>query len=150
VLLALFTRLPMSEVRRFAALGGAEINEAKKVLATEATAWLHGDGAAAAAAETARKSFEEGAAAAGLPSLAVSETQLAAGVALLDALLSLKLIGSKGEGRRHLAARAVRINDAAVASDRPLQDADFLGGAVKLSVGKKRHGIVTLGSAGAL
>ena len=67
VLLALFTRLPMSEVRRLAALGGAEINEAKKVLATEATAWLHGGGAAAAAAETARKTFEEGAAAAGLP-----------------------------------------------------------------------------------
>jgi tyrosyl-tRNA synthetase len=145
VLLALFTRLPMSEVRRLAALGGAEINEAKKVLATEATAWLHGDGTAAAAAETARKTFEEGAAAAGLPGIAVSGTQLAAGIALLDALLSLKLISSKGEGRRHLAARAVRINDAAVTTDRLLQNADFVDGAIKLSVGKKRHGIVTMG-----
>jgi tyrosyl-tRNA synthetase len=145
VLLALFTRLPMSEVRRLAVLGGAEINEAKKVLATEATAWLHGDGAAAAAAETARKTFEEGAAAAGLPSIAVSETQLAGGVALLDALLSLKLINSKSDGRRHLAARAVRINDAAVTTDRPLQSTDFVDGSIKLSVGKKRHGIVTMG-----
>jgi tyrosyl-tRNA synthetase len=144
VLLARFTRLPMSDVRRLAALGGAEINEAKKVLATEATAWLHGDAAAAAAGETARKTFEEGVAAAGLPSIAVSEAQLAAGYALLDALLSLKLISSKGEGRRHLAARAVRINDVAVTADRPLQATDLVDGTIKLSVGKKRHGSVTI------
>jgi tyrosyl-tRNA synthetase len=144
VLLARFTRLPMSEVRRLAALGGAEINEAKKLLATEATAWLHGEGAAAAAAETARKTFEEGIAAAGLPSIAVSQTALAAGFALLDALLSLKLISSKGDGRRHLAARAVRVNDAAVTTDRPLQPTDVVDGTIKLSVGKKRHGLVTI------
>jgi tyrosyl-tRNA synthetase len=145
VLLALFTRLPMSEVRRLAALGGVEINEAKKVLATEAAAWLHGHGAAAAAAETARQTFEEGTAAAGLPAIAVSETQLAAGLSLLDALLSLKLISSKSDGRRHLAAGAVRINDAAVPADRPLQKSDLVDGSIKLSVGKKRHGIVTIG-----
>jgi tyrosyl-tRNA synthetase len=145
VLLARFTRLPMSDVRRLAALGGAEINEAKKVLATEATAWLHGDAAAGAAAETARKTFEEGAAAAGLPSIAVSETRLAEGFPLLDALLSLKLITSKGDGRRHLAAGAVRINDAAVTTDRALQSADLAHGSIKLSVGKKRHGIVMIG-----
>jgi tyrosyl-tRNA synthetase len=145
VLLARFTRLPMSEVRRVGALGGAEINEAKKILATQATAWLHGDAAAAAAAETARQTFEQGIAAAGLPSAAVSEAQLAAGFPLLDALLSLKLISSKGDGRRHLAARAVRINDVAVTADRPLQTTDVVDGAIKLSVGKKRHGIVTIG-----
>jgi tyrosyl-tRNA synthetase len=145
VLLARFTRLPMEEVRRLSALAGAQINEAKKVLATEATAWLHGEAAAAAAAETARQTFEEGAAAAGLPSMAVSDTRLAAGFALLDALLSLKLISSKGDGRRHLAAQAVRINDAAVTADRALQRSDLVDGAIKLSVGKKRHGIVTIG-----
>jgi tyrosyl-tRNA synthetase len=145
VLLARFTRLPMSEVRRLGALGGAEINEAKKVLATEATAWLHGGEAAAAAAQTARQTFEEGSAAAGLPSLMVSEAQLASGLSLLDALLGLKLITSKGDGRRHLAGQAVRVNDAPVASERPLRLEDLVGGAIKLSVGKKRHGVVTIG-----
>jgi tyrosyl-tRNA synthetase len=145
VLLARFTRLPMSEVRRLAALEGAEINEAKKLLATEVTAWLHGAAAAAAAAETARQTFEEGAAASGLPGIAVSDAQLVAGFSLLDALLSLKLISSKGDGRRHLSAGAVRVNDAAVPADRPLQRADLLEGRIKLSVGKKRHGIVTVG-----
>ena len=145
VLLARFTRLPMSEVRRLAALGGAEINEAKKVLATEATGWLRGDAAASAAAETARQTFEEGGAAAGLPSVTVSEAQLAAGLSLLDVLLNLKLISSKGEGRRHLAARAVRINDAPATAERPLINTDLVDGSIKLSVGKKRHGIVTTG-----
>lgn len=145
VLLARFTRLPMAEVRRLAALGGSEINEAKKILATHASAWLHGDEAAAAAAETARKTFEEGTAAAGLPSIAVTNAQLTAGVPLLEALLNLKLISSKSEGRRHLEAGAVRVNDAAVAADRPLQSTDSVAGAIKLSVGKKRHGLVTVG-----
>jgi tyrosyl-tRNA synthetase len=145
VLLARFTRLPMPEVRRLAGLAGAEINEAKKILATEATAWLHGPAAAATAAETARQTFEEGAAGSGLPSIAVSETQLAAGLSLLEALLSLKLISSKGDGRRHLSAGAVRVNDAAVTADRALQRADLVDGAIKLSVGKKRHGIVMVG-----
>jgi tyrosyl-tRNA synthetase len=144
VLLARFTRLPMSEVRRLSALSGSEINEAKKVLATHTTAWVHGEAAAAAAAETARKTFEEGAAGAGLPNITVSQTQLAMGFALLDALSGLKLIASKSEGRRHLAAGAVRINDTAVTADRALQRADLLEGKIKLSVGKKRHGIVML------
>jgi tyrosyl-tRNA synthetase len=145
VLLSRFTRLPMPEVRRLGALGGAEINEAKKILATEATAWLHGDESASAAAETARKTFEEGAAAAGLPGVCISEVQIQAGFALLDALLSLKLISSKGDGRRHLTAGAVRVNDVAVAADRPLQRADLVDGTIKLSVGRKRHGIVSIG-----
>jgi tyrosyl-tRNA synthetase len=145
VMLARFTRLPMAEVRRLAALGGVEINEAKKILATQATGWLHGDAAAGAAAETARKTFEEGSAATGLPSTAVTGAQLEAGLTLLDALLSLKLISSKGDGRRHLVAGAVRVNDAAVTSDRALQSADLVDGSIKLSVGKKRHGLVTIG-----
>ncbi len=145
LLLARFTRLAMSEVNRLAALGGAEINEAKKVLATQATAWLHGDAAAEAAGETARRTFEEGAAGAGLPSISVSDAQLATGLSLLDALLSLKLISSKGDGRRHLAAGAVRLNDAAITADRVLQNSDLMDGRIKLSVGKKRHGLVAIG-----
>jgi tyrosyl-tRNA synthetase len=144
LLLARFTRLPMPEVNRLAALGGAEINEAKKVLATQATAWLHGDAAAEAAGETARRTFEEGAAGAGLPSISITDAQLVAGLSLLDALLSLKLISSKGDGRRHLAAGAVRVNDAAITADRALQNADLLDGRIKLSVGKKRHGLVAI------
>jgi tyrosyl-tRNA synthetase len=148
LLLARFTRLPMPEVNRLAALGGAEINEAKKVLATQATAWLHGDAAAEAASETARRTFEEGAAGAGLPSISISGAQLATGLSLLDALLSLKLISSRGDGKRHLAAGAVRVNDAAVTVDRTLQNTDLMEGRIKLSVGKKRHGLVAIGSPG--
>jgi tyrosyl-tRNA synthetase len=145
VLLARFTRLPMSEVLRLAALGGAEINEAKKVLATEATAWLHGAAAATAAAHTARQTFEEGSTGTGLPSISIDPSQLAAGLPLLDALLTLKLISSKSDGRRHLAAGAVRINDASIPVERALGNADLVNGLIKLSVGKKRHGIVTIG-----
>jgi tyrosyl-tRNA synthetase len=144
VLLARFTRLPMAEVNRLSALGGSEINEAKKILATQATAWLHGEPAAAAAAETARRTFEEGAAAAGLPTMSIDAPRLAAGLPLLDALIALKLINSRGEGRRHLTAGAVRVNDAALTADRLLQSSDLVDGSIKLSVGKKRHGKIQL------
>jgi tyrosyl-tRNA synthetase len=144
VLLARFTRLPMSEVRRLAALGGAEVNDAKKVLATEATAWLHGAEAAAAAAATAHATFEQGGAAAGLPTICITRAQLRAGYALLEALLALKLIASKSEGRRHLSAGALRINNAVCAAERALTEADVVDGGIKLSVGRKRHGLITL------
>ncbi len=96
VLLARFTKLPMDEVTRLAALKGAEINEAKKTLANEATALLHGRASAADAAETARRTFEEGAAAEGLPSIAVEAERLAAGYSLLDAFVETGLVASKG------------------------------------------------------
>ena len=144
VLLARFTRLPMSEVRRLAALGGAEVNEAKKLLATEATGCLHGAEAAAAAAETARRTFEQGGAAEGLPTIRLTRAQLQAGYPLLEALLALKLISSKSDGRRHLVAGAVRINNTVCEAERALAEADVVDGGIKLSVGRKRHGLITV------
>ena len=142
VMLARFTRLPMAEVRRLAALQGTEINEAKKILATEVTAWLHGAAAAEAAAETARQTFEQGGAAAGLPSIDVTGQQLATGYSLLDALLAAQLVSSKGEGRRHLVANAIKVNNGLVTAERPLTLADALHGTIKLSVGKKKHALL--------
>ncbi|OFX01210.1 MAG: tyrosine--tRNA ligase [Alphaproteobacteria bacterium RIFCSPHIGHO2_12_FULL_63_12] len=145
LLLARFTKLPMAEVRRLAALGGAEINEAKKILATEATALLHGRAAAATAAETARRTFEEGAAAAGLPTITVARGELDAGVQAIDAFLKAGLIASKGEGRRHIQAGALKVNDAPLTDERALNAADIKDGAIKLSVGKKKHALIKAG-----
>jgi tyrosyl-tRNA synthetase len=134
--LGLFTELPMAEVTRLAALGGAEINEAKKALATEATALLHGRAAAEAAAETARRSFEQGEAAEGLPTLTAD---LTGGIALLDLLAEAKLAASKGEGRRLVANRGVRIHGEVVEdAARRLGLADLRDGVITLSVGKRR------------
>jgi len=141
-LLARFTTLPMAEVRRLAALGGAEINEAKKILASEATRWIHGEAAAAAAAETARRTFEEGAAGADLPTHALASATLAAGYPLFDAFLAAGLVSSKSEARRHLAAHALRVNNEVVGTDRPLTTADLKDGAIKLSVGRKKHALI--------
>ncbi len=142
VLLARFTKLPMDEVQRLAALKGAEINDAKKMLANEATALLHGRAAADAAAETARRTFEEGAAAEGLPFIAVDASRLAAGLPLLEAFVEAGLIASKGEGRRHIAAGALKVNDAPAVDERALGAGDVRNGAIKLSVGKKKHALV--------
>ncbi len=142
VLLARFTKLPMTEVRRLAALGGAEINDAKKILATEATAWLHGRAAADVAAETARRTFEEGAAAEGLPTMTVSRAELDAGLPLLRAFSETGLIASNGEGRRHIKAGALKVNDSPCTDETPLTAADLAGDAIKLSVGKKKHALV--------
>lgn len=142
LLLARFTKLPMDEVRRLAALGGAETNEAKKILATEATAWLHGRAAANEAAETARRTFEEGAAAEGLPTIIVAAAEIAAGVPLLDAFIRAGLIESKGEGRRHIKAGALKVNDIPCPDERALAASDMKDGAIKLSVGKKKHALL--------
>jgi len=139
--LALFTELPMPEVRRLAALRGAEINEAKKVLATEATALLHGRDAATAAAETARRTFEEGAAAETLPSITA-----ALPVPVVDLLAAAKLVASKGEARRLVAQHGVRLNDVPVTDPlQPVTAADLRDGAAKLSLGRKRHVLVRAG-----
>jgi tyrosyl-tRNA synthetase len=139
--LALFTELPMEEVRRLGALAGAEVNEAKKVLATEACALLHGRAAAEQAAETARLAFEQGEAAASLPSITAT---LPAG--LLDLLLAADFVKSKGEARRLVAQSGIRLNDAAV-NDPALEvtTADLRDGAAKLSLGRKRHVLVRAG-----
>jgi len=141
--LKLFTTLPMAEIAKLGALGGSEINEAKKVLATEVTAMLHGRAAAETAAETARKTFEEGALANDLPSIEVAADQLEAGIGLLSLLVSAGLAGSNGEARRHVQGGAVRINDEQVTDERrQVGPSDVTGDVAKLSVGKKKHVLV--------
>ena len=139
--LGLFTELPMDEVRRLGALQGAEVNEAKKVLATEATALLHGRDAAEIAAETARRAFEEGAAAETLPSIAATLP-----AAFIDLAVQAGLAASKGEARRLIAQNGLRLNDAAV-TDATLTVTmdDLRDGAAKLSAGRKRHVLVRVG-----
>ncbi len=141
--LKLYTTLPMDEIARLEALGGSEINDAKKVLANEVTAMLHGRAAAEASAETARKTFEEGALADSLPTIEVPAASLADGVGLLSLLVSAGLAGSNGEARRHIKGGAVRVNDAQVTDERLTVGTDALvQGVVKLSVGRKKHVLV--------
>jgi tyrosyl-tRNA synthetase len=139
--LKLFTLLPMDEIARLSALGGAEINEAKKLLANEATALLHGREAADKAAETARRTFEEGQIADDLPSVPVERTRLEAGLGVLSALVEAGLATSNGEARRAVANGAVSINDARVTdAQQMLRLTDLTGeGVIKLSMGKKKH-----------
>ncbi|WP_439616859.1 tyrosine--tRNA ligase [Shinella sp.] len=139
--LKLYTTLPMDEIARLSALGGAEINEVKKILATEVTAMLHGRDAAEQAAETARKTFEEGAIAENLPTIDVTASELAAGIGLLNLIVKAGLAASNGEARRHVQGGAVRINDAAVSDERRMIGTSDVSddGVVKLSLGKKKH-----------
>ena len=142
--LKLYTTLPMDEIARLSALGGAEINEVKKILATEVTAMLHGRNAAEQAAETARKTFEEGAIAENLPSIDVAAGELEAGIGLLTLVVKAGLATSNGEARRHVQGGAVRINDTAVSDERRvIGTADVSAdGVIKLSLGKKKHILV--------
>ncbi|HWX49718.1 MAG TPA: tyrosine--tRNA ligase [Roseomonas sp.] len=136
--LALFTELPMDEVRRLATLSGAEVNEAKKVLATEATALLHGRAAAEQAAETARRAFEEGQAAETLPSITA-----ALPAALIDLAVQAGFAASKGEARRLVRQNGLRLNDEAVTDEtHSVTKADLREGAAKLSAGRKRHVLI--------
>lgn len=130
--LKLFTELPLEEVARLAALQGAEINEAKKVLATEATALLHGRAAAEAAAETARRTFEEGAAGGELPRIALTP-----GMTVTTALVAAGFAASNGEARRHVAGGGVRLDDVVVS------DANApVSAPAKLSFGRKKHALI--------
>jgi len=140
----LFTTLPMDEISRIATLGGSEINEAKKILATEVTAILHGRAAAEEAAETARKTFEEGALAENLPSIEVPTSELDAGVGVLSLIVRAGLASSNGEARRHVQGGAVKINDQGVSDERQMiGTGEVTGdGVIKLSVGKKKHVLV--------
>ncbi|MGE0846411.1 MAG: tyrosine--tRNA ligase [Flavobacteriaceae bacterium] len=141
--LNLYTFLPLDEIARLEALGGAEINEAKKILATEAAALMHGREAADAAARTAQQTFEQGAAAEGLPSVEVPAGELAAGIGLLSAMVTAGLAASNGEARRHVKGSGVRVNDEVVTDERRnLSDADLVDGVIKLSLGRKRHVLV--------
>ncbi|HEY8067036.1 MAG TPA: tyrosine--tRNA ligase [Methylosinus sp.] len=138
--LKLFTFLPLEEIEKLAALGGAEINEAKKILATEATALLHGREAAELAAETARRTFEDGALALSLPKVTVAASEVAAGIGVLTAFVKAGLVASTGEARRQIKAGGLRVNDAPVTDEKAvLGETDFVEGVAKLSLGKKKH-----------
>ena len=142
--LRLFTELPLDEIARLEALSGAEINEAKKVLATEVTTLVHGAAAAAEAAETARKTFEEGGGAEGLPTIRLQRDQLAGGMAVVELLVAAGLAGSKGEARRLIAGGGARLNGAAVGDEAAMANPAQIGAdnAIKLSAGRKRHALV--------
>jgi tyrosyl-tRNA synthetase len=139
--LKLFTTLPMPEVAKLAALKGAEINEAKKTLATEATALIHGSSNAEAAAETARKTFEQGTLAEGLPSVDIPAAELAEGLGVLTAFVKAGLVNSNSEARRQVQSGGLRVNDQAVTDDKATLTKAHVSadGVVKLSMGKKRH-----------
>jgi tyrosyl-tRNA synthetase len=142
--LKLYTTLPMAEIERLSKLGGSEINEVKKILATEITAMLHGRPAAEQAAETARKTFEEGALADDLPSVEIPTADLEAGLGLLTLIVRAGLAASNGEARRHVQGGAIRINDEAVSDERRLIGTGDVtaDNVVKLSLGKKKHILV--------
>jgi len=139
--LKLFTRLPLEEIVALEALGGAEINEAKKILANEATALLHGREAAEAAAATARKTFEEGALAESLPTIDVASAEFDAGIGALSAFVRAGLVASTGEARRQIRGGGLRVNDVALGNEKATIGRDALQGAgiVKLSLGRKKH-----------
>ena len=132
--LRLFTDLPLDEVERLEALGGSEINEAKKVLADAATAMAHGEAAAREAAETARRTFEEGASGEALPTLRV-----AGAICLVDALVGLGLAASKKEARRLIEQGGARVDGERVDEDKTIA----VAGEVRISAGKKKHGVLT-------
>jgi tyrosyl-tRNA synthetase len=137
--LKLFTELPLGEIARLEALGGSEINEAKKILATETTAMVHGRVEAERAAEAARTAFEEGAISADLPTVETGE--LAGGLGLLTALVQAGLCASTSDARRQIKGGAVRVNDTAVSDEKLTLTMSHLTGegVVKLSLGKKKH-----------
>ena len=139
--LKLFTRLPLDEIARLAALGGAEINEAKKTLASEATALLHGRDAAEASAATARQTFEEGALADTLPSVEIPAAEFGDGLGALSAFVRAGLVASTGEARRQIRGGGLKVNDVTVTDERAAigRDALTASGVVKLSLGRKKH-----------
>jgi tyrosyl-tRNA synthetase len=142
--LRLFTDLPLGEVARLERLQGSEINDAKIVLANEATTLCHGAPAARNAAETARRTFVEGGLGQDLPVLEVDRAELAAGIAAYELLRRSGLVASNGEARRLIKGGGARLNDAAIEDEnRKISDADLNpDGVVKLSFGKKRHAVI--------
>jgi tyrosyl-tRNA synthetase len=140
--LKLFTTLPLSEIERLAALKGSEINEAKKILAGEATALMHGRAAAEQADETARKTFEEGALAENLPTVEITRADLDKGLGILTAFAEKAgLVASNGDARRQIKAGGLRVNDTSVSDEKMTLTAANLTpeGVIKLSLGRKKH-----------
>jgi tyrosyl-tRNA synthetase len=142
--LKLFTELSLKEIAKLAKLKGAELNEAKKVLATEATALVHGRDAADRAAETARATFEQGEIVASLPTVEVSRTDLENGLGVLNASVLAGFVQSTGEARRQIKGGGIKVNDKPVTNERQLLTLSDLtqDGVIKLSLGKKRHALI--------
>jgi tyrosyl-tRNA synthetase len=147
--LKLFTELPLDEIKRLESLGGAESNEAKKILATEATAIVHGREAAQSAAEAARQTFVSAGVhiagavkmmAEGLPSIEIPASEIETGLGVLTAFVRAGLTASTGEARRQIKSGGLKVNDQTVTDERAIIDlGNIIKGAVKLSLGKKRH-----------
>src|SRR5436190_3188790 len=140
-LLKLFTELPLEEIDRLAALRGQELNEAKKILATEATALLHGRAAAERSADTARRTFEEGALAETLPTVEISRARIEAGLGVLAAFVEAGLVASNGEARRQIKGGGLKVNDLTVTDEKMVLTPEDVTpqDVIKLSFGKKRH-----------
>ena len=137
--LKLFTDLPLDEVARLEALPGAQINDAKKVLADEATRMAHGQDAAKTARDAAEKAFEQGVTSADLPTFEVPAADLKAGIILANLFADAGLAASRGEARRLAQGGGVKLNDRAEAdANRVVTEADLIDGVVKLSAGKKK------------
>jgi tyrosyl-tRNA synthetase len=144
--LRIFTDLPLDEIVRLERLAGAEINDAKKVLATEATAMLHGREEARKAEQAAHDTFVKGERSENLPTVTVSAAEFAQGLRIAAALTKAGLTASNGEAKRAIAQKSVRVNDDLVTDEAaPLTDAHFVDGAIKLSLGKKNHALLKLG-----
>jgi tyrosyl-tRNA synthetase len=141
--LKIFTDLPLDEIARLEALQGAEINDAKKMLATEATALLHGRDEALKAEEAARATFEQGVVSENLPSYQVTHDELAQGLRVAAAFVRAELVASNGEAKRQIAQKSLRVNDEIVVDETAaLTPADLRDGAIKLSLGKKKHALL--------
>ena len=144
-LLRRFTTLPMMEIRKLEGLQGAEINEAKKVLAFEATKICHGEAAATDAAATAQKVFEDGGVGGDLPSINISKDYLENGIEVIELLVETGLCDSKGDAKRLIKGGGARVNDVPVSAlDQTVTLADMKEDHIKISSGKKRHALVKL------
>lgn len=144
--LKLFTFLQIEEITRLSRLQGAEINEAKKTLATEATALIHGRDAAEKAEETARTTFEQGTLSLTLPTITIESSEITAGLGVLNAFVKAGLVASTGEARRQIKSGGLRINDEIITDERRIiNEKDFTdSGIAKLSLGKKKHLLLQL------
>ena len=142
--LKLFTELPLEEIGKLAALEGAELNEAKKTLATETTALVNGRDAADRTAETARATFEEGTLTQSLPTFEIPRAKLEKGYGVLSANVHVGFVQSTGEARRQVKGGGIKVNDVAVTDERQVLTLSDLTdeGVIKLSLGKKRHALI--------
>jgi tyrosyl-tRNA synthetase len=143
--LKLYTTLPMDEIARLEALGGAEINEAKKILANAVTGILHGEAAALEASETARKTFEEGQSTSALPTFTIARDAGTSGRSAQEIVAATNLVSSKSEARRKIAEKAIRINDVLIDDHETIiqwADLDPTTGAFKVQFGKRKIALV--------